>query len=288
MPIINKRLATDATAQRIATALEYFADRNPNPILIEKTIIHNGTYNASSDNADGYSSVTVNVSEGSGVPILTSTQWNTMTRQQKHEYGLVAIQYADTGYDRGELVNGSDYTDRIVQWGTAASSATISVSVTGAYKLIVIALNNEASTYNLTISATLNNTALTGQTLSYNSYYASGNNRRNYRFNVYDIEVENGDAIGISLTNVSNYTAIVYAIVDSDISEVLQARTTADDPCSGSYSSDAIVLQGTFSGSPTKFGTISMDNYRANATILTDDPGDYYRSAYIFWCGYNS
>ena len=33
--------------------------------LITKTITQNGTYNASSDNADGYSSVTVNVSGGS-------------------------------------------------------------------------------------------------------------------------------------------------------------------------------------------------------------------------------
>lgn len=33
----------------------------PEPVLIEKTITQNGTYNASSDNADGYSGVTVNV-----------------------------------------------------------------------------------------------------------------------------------------------------------------------------------------------------------------------------------
>ena len=33
----------------------------PEPVLIEKTITANGTYNASSDNADGYSAVTVNV-----------------------------------------------------------------------------------------------------------------------------------------------------------------------------------------------------------------------------------
>ena len=36
------------------------------PILITKNITQNGTYNASSDNADGYSQVTVNVSGGGG------------------------------------------------------------------------------------------------------------------------------------------------------------------------------------------------------------------------------
>lgn len=38
------------------------------PTLITKNITANGTYNASSDNADGYSSVTVNVSGGGGYP----------------------------------------------------------------------------------------------------------------------------------------------------------------------------------------------------------------------------
>lgn len=33
----------------------------PEPVLIEKTITANGTYNAASDNVDGYSAVTVNV-----------------------------------------------------------------------------------------------------------------------------------------------------------------------------------------------------------------------------------
>lgn len=37
------------------------------PVLTTKAITANGTYNASSDNADGYSSVTVNVSGGGGV-----------------------------------------------------------------------------------------------------------------------------------------------------------------------------------------------------------------------------
>lgn len=36
------------------------------PTLTTKNITQNGTYNASSDNADGYSSVTVNVSGGGG------------------------------------------------------------------------------------------------------------------------------------------------------------------------------------------------------------------------------
>lgn len=36
--------------------------------IVAKTITANGTYNASSDNADGYSPVTVNVSGGGATP----------------------------------------------------------------------------------------------------------------------------------------------------------------------------------------------------------------------------
>ena len=45
----------------------------PSASLTTKNITANGTYNASSDNADGYSSVTVNVSGGDNIsrnPIL--------------------------------------------------------------------------------------------------------------------------------------------------------------------------------------------------------------------------
>ena len=48
--------------------------------LIEKTITANGTYNASSDSADGYSSVTVNVP--TGTPTIQSLTVNPSTTQQ--------------------------------------------------------------------------------------------------------------------------------------------------------------------------------------------------------------
>lgn len=44
-------------------------DSGSQPVLVTKSITQNGTYNASSDNADGYSQVTVNVS-GVGVQFL--------------------------------------------------------------------------------------------------------------------------------------------------------------------------------------------------------------------------
>lgn len=85
----------------------------PDPVLVQKAITENGTYNPASDNADGYSSVFVNISGGggSGIPLFSRSEWNALTKQQKLSYGLVAIQDSITGYGRGDLVSGEDYTE---------------------------------------------------------------------------------------------------------------------------------------------------------------------------------
>ena len=56
----------------------------PSPTLITKSITANGTYNASSDNADGYSSVTVSVSgSGSGL-VYESGTWEPSQDEYLH------------------------------------------------------------------------------------------------------------------------------------------------------------------------------------------------------------
>ena len=55
--------------------------------LITKNITQNGTYNASDDNADGYSSVTVDI----GVTINTQAEWDALTLAQKRAQGLTVI-----------------------------------------------------------------------------------------------------------------------------------------------------------------------------------------------------
>ena len=61
-------------------------------VLTTKTITNNGTYNASSDNATGYSSVTVNVSGGGGSPTL---QAKTRTISAAGTF----VDTPDSGYD---------------------------------------------------------------------------------------------------------------------------------------------------------------------------------------------
>ena len=54
--------------------------------------------------------VTLGGGGGSGIPLLSRADWNALSTAQKQAYGLVAVQDANSGYDRGELYNGADFT----------------------------------------------------------------------------------------------------------------------------------------------------------------------------------
>ena len=110
--------------------------------LIAKSVTANGTYTASSDNADGYSSVTVNVS-GGGSPTLQSKTATPTTSQQ--------VIQPDSGYDGLSQVTvnaiPSQYiipsgNKAITANGTGidvAEYATVSVNVSGSSKNVQVA-----------------------------------------------------------------------------------------------------------------------------------------------------
>lgn len=80
----------------------------PESIIVSKSITANGTYNASSDSADGYNPVTVNVP--TGVPKMTRAEWDSLTTAEKQALQYVAIQDNSAGFIRGDLAYGADYT----------------------------------------------------------------------------------------------------------------------------------------------------------------------------------
>lgn len=78
-----------------------------NGALVAQTSVtysSNNTYDTTLIN-----SVTVNVPSSGGIQVITRSDWNALTTAQKQAYGLIAIQDASTGFDRGELVYGADY-----------------------------------------------------------------------------------------------------------------------------------------------------------------------------------
>ena len=252
------------------------------PTIEPLTVTANGTYTATSG-IDGYSPIVVNVSGGGGgdIPLLSDSQWHALTSQQKRSYGLVAIQDAITGYIRGKLVNGANYIGEIVQSGTGSASISDSIIVSGSYVLVVLALNSEASTYQLDIDAKINGSSITGETIIFNSYSGSGTNRRNYRLNQYSVTVSSGDTISIEVTDRSGYSSFVWALIDASALSLDKAISTADATAFGTNVNSGFVLMGTFDSSSG--GTIELEGYTANDTVITANPGTNYKSAYIFW-----
>lgn len=276
-----------ATVNRSYAAAGSITGYNPitvdvQPDLMEKTISENGTYLAVDDGVDGYSKVNVNVSGGGGVTLIQKSVWDSLTPAEKREYGLVAVQYTNTGYNQGILVYGSNYRENaIIQSAKGQHNFTMTVNATGVYTLLVLAMNSEASTYQLNIDAKLNNVSLTGTLIDYHQYYSSGSNRRNYRFMGFEINAQANDVITIDVTNYNGYTYTIAALADCDIGTIKQAITTADQTASGSYAYESVVIYGTFSGGSD--ATINMQTNPAGQTITTANPGSSYKSAYIIW-----
>lgn len=171
----------------------------------------------------------------------------------------------------------------IVYKGTAASSAQFTVPQAGHFKLMVIAMNSEASTYALNLAVQVNGSTAETEAVAYNAYSGSGTNRRNYRVISYSADFSAGDTVKIDLTERSGYTSFVYALLDEtyQFGSLMQTVSTADATASGSYSADAVVLCGTFDGSAG--GTVQIADAAAGTTVTTDNPGTNYKSAYIFW-----
>lgn len=167
--------------------------------------------------------------------------------------------------------------------GTAASSAQFAVPRAGYFKLIVIALNCEGSTYALNLAVQVNGNPVESETVAYNEYSGSGTNRRNHRVIEYCAIFAAGDTVTINLTERSGYTSFVYALLDGTYSfgSLAQTVSTADATASGSYSEDAVVLYGIFNSSAG--GTIYIADVAAGTIVTTDYPGQSYTAAYIFW-----
>lgn len=80
------------------------------PVLITKSITQNGTYNASTDNADGYSAVTVTVSGGG----VTKTLLYTFNLSQGAQWLNTGVSVADIDVFMFERVDGGDRNNQTI------------------------------------------------------------------------------------------------------------------------------------------------------------------------------
>ena len=94
--------------------------------LITKTISENGTYNASSDSADGYSSVTVNVSGSSSTPSgTTDVPLTRVSDDNGNEIGTWYMNFADSnGNVFKVIVLDAQYRNASTQWCSDMNTVT--------------------------------------------------------------------------------------------------------------------------------------------------------------------
>ena len=97
---------------------------------------------------------------GGDVPLLTRAAWGALSTAQKRAYGLVAVQDANSGYDRGKLYYGADYFDLL----TSSISANVlvqadSTQYSGGTNWGGITLTTEASLVNSALRLTTSNAA---------------------------------------------------------------------------------------------------------------------------------
>lgn len=230
----------------------------------------------------------INTHGSSGLELIQRAEWNALTTEEKQSYGLLAIQDVNIGFERGILVNGSDYVEKswdftIVETGSTSGTATYEFEESGTYQLFMIAINSEASTFSLDNTASLNGNAITGEDLKYNEWDGSTSDKRNYRITKFEFNANANDTLSFETSNVSGYTTTIYAVIKSDIISAVKTLSSADNITSGTYNEQAIVMYGTSNSNVD--GTISIEAYSPNTLITTPSPGQSYKSSYIFWFG---
>lgn len=140
--------------------------------LTDKTITANGTYNASDDSADGYSSVTVNVPTPAGASMNTQTAQST-TRRNNTSLGSVTSLTCETAgtYD--------------VYWTCARSSTS------GTWGSQLYINGTAYGTENTTFSNNVQNNHLTGVTIPANATVAVyGRSRSGYYIYVPQLTIQ--------------------------------------------------------------------------------------------------
>ena len=138
------------------------------PTLITKTITANGTYNASSDSADGYSSVTVNVSGGSSNFIQ-----GTFTAGEAGSVQTITLPYSGNGFIKCLSIfvaDGAYNSSETDWWNVIHTYAVAQVSIVKSYMSI-------APDYSA------NNTNTNGAVFMY-AYKNSTSNGNNYGRNL--------------------------------------------------------------------------------------------------------
>lgn len=180
--------------------------------LIEKNITANGTYNASADDADGYSSVNVNV-----VPILT-----TKTITENGTYSAHSEPGAPDGYSTVtvDVPTGPDINNKYFRFVSTKANRTqgteiYTCKVPGKYLAIDIDIIGESNTGHSTIATISSTGTISDYAEQYTTY--GSNNNRDCTIRIAIIDLALNDTVTFSNSTSSNYASRLHALIPTDI-----------------------------------------------------------------------
>ena len=184
---------------------------------------------------------------GGDVPLLTRAQWDALSTAQKQAYGLLAIQDANSGFYRGELVYGAAYIASLLISSVAADVLTEAFS----------------------------------------EYFTSGDNKWGAFDILDSVASKDGDAVRFAgawarySLSASNTPVTVYCVFRQDPVEsgdlavvgVPYAEANGQNPAF--YSRNGTLMRSTYGSADTSIGISASDNYHV-LTLVCDQRTSYY------------
>lgn len=252
----------------------------PPPAVVPLLANHNGTY-VPVPPADGFSPVEVAVSS---TQVLTESEFNRLSKSQiqaMDNFGVIESQ----GFECGILYNGREYHGLFQGQASGGDTATLVSNTTGVRSIFIMAINGEASTYDLNITLTINGIEKETNLLQFNSFSRSGNDRRNLRVVCAQEDLQVGDIIKCSVSNANNFTSCAVAILRDFGTSIEKSISNYDSATAGSYELASMAIYGIANGyaANTKGVTLYSDYFEADAAVTTPNPGTNYKSSFIFW-----
>lgn len=159
---------------------------------------------------------------GGDVPLLTRAAWNELTTAQKQSYGLVAVQDANSGFDRGELVYGAGFVPfiRLLEvCQTAYGSGPTTYTADRVMRVLAINTNTHRNTDSSACTAviTTTGTVVATDTQTSTTSAESSVTAGQMTFSIIDLTV--GDTITMSNNTVSE-TEQIHLLIETDISSL--------------------------------------------------------------------
>lgn len=256
--------------------------------LISKSVTANGTYNASSDNADGYSSVTVNVPSGSSDPDIptftTDASETVVTCDKTYAQCLALIQ----GGDRRAFAD----IGGTIQGTVTAHTLQGTTGETLRYYYIHDGVPSAVVAYEIDGTLTLTHAPDTVQSLSVTengTYNASGN-----VWNQVTVNVPSGSSMNVQTAqSTTRATSSTYTNL---VSLTCSKAGTYDvywdcfrSSTSGSNGSQLRIGGSTYGSANTTFSNHAQTNHLTGVTIAANQEVAVYArsrgSGYYAYCG---